>query len=114
MLCELAWPCGFGTVGPAVTRPYSPQALRRGLVTARPETPKEFSLCELFMGKGLPLAFHYHAQLNRRVEPKSSAQNCKICYGSGEIVPNKQFDKYHYLWKDNEKEVIEKTKASGK
>lgn len=66
------------------------------------------------MGKGLPLAFHYHAQLNQRVEPKSSAQNCKICYGSGEIVQNKQFDKYHYLWKDNEKEIIKKTKASGK
>ena len=51
VLSELAWPCGFGTVVPAVTRPYSSQALQIGLVIVGPGALQEFSPCELLMGR---------------------------------------------------------------
>lgn len=110
VLSELAWPCGFGTVVQAVTCLYSSQALRIGLVTVGPGSLQEFSSCELLMGRDLPLPLHYQAQLNQRGQLKI----VKFVMGVEKCVQNKQFEKYHYLWKDNEKEIIEKTEASGK
>lgn len=110
VLSELAWPCGFGTVVPAVTRPYSSQALQIGLVIVGPGALQEFSPCELLMGREWALPLHYQAQLNQRVQLKI----VKFVMGVEKCVQNKQFERYHYLWKDNEKEIIEKTEAPGK
>lgn len=89
------------TVVQAVTCLYSSQALQIGLVTVGPGAPHEFSSCELLMGRDLPLPFHYQAQLNQRVQLKI----VKFVTGVEKCVQNEQFEKYHYLWKDNEKSL---------
>lgn len=107
---ELAWPCGFGTVVQAVTCLYSSQALRIGLVTVGPGSLQEFSSCELLMGRTCSLPLHYQAQLNQRGQLKI----VKFVMGIEKCAQNKQFENTIICGKTNEKEITEKTEASGK
>lgn len=97
VLYELAQPCSFGTVGPAVTVSsilIVGSAMRTGLVLVQ-ELQKS-SPCVLFMGRD----FHHHAQLNQRGQLKIVNFVMRL----EKYVQNKLFRKYHYLWKDTMRE----------
>lgn len=71
------------------------------MVCAGPGAPKELSPRELFMGRDLPLAFHHHARLNRRVQLKI----VKFVIELEKYIQTKQFEKIPLFLKRREKSL---------